>query len=301
MIVLEDLQKSYGANAAVQGLSLTVPAGRICGLIGPDGAGKTTAMRIVCGLLRPDGGRATVLGRDCTREAQAIKPHLGYMPQRFSLYPDLTVAENLRFFADLFSVPRDQRERREAELMDFSKLGPFRSRRAGRLSGGMKQKLALSCTLIHTPEVLVLDEPTTGVDPVSRREFWRILRELAGRGLALLVSTPYMDEAGLCDEVVLVHGGRAIARGTPAEVAASFPRRLLEVRGPDLAAAIARLRADGVAGTDARRFGDRLHLVHDDDAQVAAARARLVGLDVEVVPVVAGIEDVFVALLEAAS
>lgn len=301
MIVLDDLHKSYGATVALQGLTLAVPAGRICGLIGPDGAGKTTAMRILCGLLRPDGGRASVLGRDCTRESQAIKPHLGYMPQRFSLYPDLTVAENLRFFADLFAVGRDERVRREAELMEFSKLGPFCDRRAGRLSGGMKQKLALSCTLIHTPEVLVLDEPTTGVDPVSRREFWRILRDLAGRGLALLVSTPYMDEAGLCDDVVLVHDGRAIARGTPAEVAASFSRRLLEVRGPDLAAAIVRLRDDEVPGTDMRRFGDRLHLVHDDDDEAAAVRTRLAGLDVEVVPVAAGIEDVFVALLEEAS
>jgi ABC-2 type transport system ATP-binding protein len=301
VIVLTDLHKSYGATAAVRGLSLTVPPGEICGLIGPDGAGKTTAMRIVCGLLRPDSGQATVLGHDCTRETQAIKVHLGYMPQRFSLYPDLTVGENLRFFADLFGVGGEDRARREAELMEFSKLGPFRSRRAGRLSGGMKQKLALSCTLIHTPEVLVLDEPTTGVDPVSRREFWRILRDLAGRGLALLVSTPYMDEAGLCDQVVLMHAGRAIARGTPAEVAASFPRRLLEVQGPDLAAAIARLQTDAVAGTDARRFGDRLHLIHDDDAQAAAVRARLAGLDIEMRPAVAGIEDVFVALLEEAS
>jgi ABC-2 type transport system ATP-binding protein len=301
VIVLTDLHKSYGATAAVRGLSLTVPRGEICGLIGPDGAGKTTAMRVVCGLLRPDSGQATVLGHDCTRETQAIKVHLGYMPQRFSLYPDLTVGENLRFFADLFGVGGEERARREAELMEFSKLGPFRSRRAGRLSGGMKQKLALSCTLIHTPEVLVLDEPTTGVDPVSRREFWRILRDLAGRGLALLVSTPYMDEAGLCDQVVLMHAGRAIARGTPAEVAAAFPRRLLEVRGPNLAAALARLHDAPVPGTDARRFGDRLHLIHDDDAQAAAVRARLAGLDVEVAPVAAGIEDVFVALLEEAS
>lgn len=301
MIVLDDLRKSYGPTPALQGLSLTVPAGQICGLIGPDGAGKTTAMRIVCGLLRPDSGHATVLGHDCTRESPAIKPHLGYMPQRFSLYPDLTVAENLRFFADMFGVGGAERTTREAELMAFSQLGSFRDRRAGHLSGGMKQKLALSCTLIHTPDVLILDEPTTGVDPVSRREFWRILRELAGRGLALLVSTPYMDEAGLCDMVILMHAGQAIARGTPAEVALSFPRRLLEVRGPDLAAAIERLRADSVPGTDTRRFGDRLHLIHDDDAQAAAVRARLGGLDVEVVPATAGIEDVFVALLEAAS
>ena len=191
-----------------------------------------------------------MLGRDSTRETARRREHLGYMPQRFSLYPDLTVAENLRFFADLFGVPAAERARREAELMEFSRLGPFRERRAGQLSGGMKQKLALSCTLIHTPEVLVLDEPTTGVDPVSRREFWRILRELAGRGLALLVSTPYMDEAGLCDDVVLMHEGRAIARGTPDEVAAAFPRRLLEVRGAGLPAALARLAASPPAGRD---------------------------------------------------
>lgn len=205
MIEVRDLHKRYGATEAVRGLSLSVPGGTICGLIGPDGAGKTTTMRILCGLLRPDGGEASILGHDCARETRAIKDHLGYMPQRFSLYPDLTVAENLRFFADLFAVPRAERAAREVELMEFSRLAPFVGRRAGRLSGGMKQKLALCCTLIHTPQVLILDEPTTGVDPVSRREFWRILRDLAGRGLALLVSTPYMDEAGMCDAVVLMH------------------------------------------------------------------------------------------------
>jgi len=298
VITVRDLHKSYGLTAAVRGLSFAVGPGRICGLLGPDGAGKTTAMRIVCGLLAPDGGTATVLGHDCAREAHRIKPLLGYMPQRFSLYPDLTVAENLRFFADLFAVDRRERTRREAELMAFSKLGPFRDRRAGQLSGGMKQKLALSCTLIHTPAVLVLDEPTTGVDPVSRREFWRILRDLADRGLALLVSTPYLDEAGLCDEIVLVHGGRAVASGAPAAVATTFPHRLLEVRGRELPAAIARLQDAPLAGVAARRYGDRLHLVHDDDGQAAAARARLAGLAVEVAPVAPGIEDVFVALLE---
>jgi ABC-2 type transport system ATP-binding protein len=197
-------------------------------------------------------------------------------------------------------VPRKERARREAELMEFSQLGPVRGRRAGRLSGGMKQKLALSCTLIHAPRVLVLDEPTTGVDPVSRREFWRILRDLAGRGLALLVSTPYMDEAALCDEVVLMHGGRAIERGSPAEVVRAFPRRLLEVRGPALRVAVARLREAPVPGVTTHRFGDRLHLAHDDDAQAAAVRARLAGLDTEASPVEASIEDVFVALLESA-
>jgi len=292
-IALEDLHKSYGATAAVRGLSLSVPTGTICGLIGPDGAGKTTTMRILCGLLRADSGTARVLGRDCATQARQIKQDLGYMPQRFSLYPDLTVAENVRFFAELFAVPAGERVRREGELMEFSRLGPFRGRRAAALSGGMKQKLALCCTLIHTPQVLVLDEPTTGVDAVSRREFWRILRDLAGKGLTLLVSTPYMDEADLCDQVVLMHEGRALVRGTPDEVAASFPRRLLEITGSDLPAVAATLRA-AIPGVDVQRFGDRLHLVYDDDGQARAASAALAGREARVAPVEPGIEDVFV-------
>jgi ABC-2 type transport system ATP-binding protein len=300
-ILIEELRKSYGATVAVDGLSLTVEAGRICGMIGPDGAGKTTTMRILCGLLLPDAGRASVLGFDCARAAKQVKEHLGYMPQRFSLYPDLTVAENLRFFADLFAVPAGERAKREARLLEFSRLGPFRDRRAGRLSGGMKQKLALSCTLIHTPQVLILDEPTTGVDPVSRREFWRILRELAGEGLALLISTPYMDEADLCDEVLLMHRGRAIARGTPVSVAASFPRRLLEVTGCDLPAAVDRLRSAAPAGVAVHRFGDRLHVVHDDAGQQEALIHLLAGLDVQTAPAAPGIEDVFVEMMGASS
>ena len=296
-IVLDGLFKSHGAVPAVRGLSLSVPAGTICGLIGPDGAGKTTAMRILCGLLRADRGAASVLGHDCANAARAVKQHLGYMPQRFSLYPDLTVAENLRFFADLYGVPAAERRQRDAELMAFSRLEPFRGRRAGQLSGGMKQKLALSCTLIHTPAVLILDEPTTGVDPVSRREFWRILRDLAGRGLALLVSTPYMDEAALCDDVVLMHAGRALAQGAPVAVAASFPRRLLEVTGIDPAAAGRRLCEAAVAGLDVQRYGDRLHLMYDDQAQAAAAARALAGTGAVLTPLAAGIEDVFVDMM----
>ncbi len=297
VIALNDLHKSYGATPAVRGLSLGVARGTICGLIGPDGAGKTTTMRILCGLLRPDDGTARVLDHDCVTQARWIKEHLGYMPQRFSLYPDLTVGENLHFFADLFAVPADERKTRDAELMEFSRLGPFRDRRAGRLSGGMKQKLALSCTLIHTPQVLILDEPTTGVDPVSRREFWRILRQLADQGLALLVSTPYMDEADLCHHVVLMHTGQAIAQGTPGEVAAAFPRRLLEITGSDLHAVAGQISDATIPGVSVQRFGDRLHVVHDTDAQVAAIRAVLADRDTTVRPIEAGIEDVFVALM----
>jgi ABC-2 type transport system ATP-binding protein len=296
-IALDGLHKSYGDRPAVRGLSLAVPKGSICGLIGPDGAGKTTTMRVLCGLLRADRGTAHILGYDCVNQSMAVKQHLGYMPQRFSLYPDLTVAENLRFFAELYEVPAATRDERDRELMAFSRLEPFRGRRAGQLSGGMKQKLALSCTLIHTPSVLILDEPTTGVDPVSRREFWRILRDLAARGLALLVSTPYMDEAALCDNVVLMHAGRALAHGTPEAVAASFPRRLLEVTGVDLPEASGRLRAAAIKGLDVQRFGDRLHLVHDDDTQARAAADALLGTGAVLAPVVAGIEDVFVEMM----
>lgn len=296
-IILDALYKSYGNTGAVNGLTLSVPPGSVCGLIGPDGAGKTTTMRILCGLLRPDRGAARILGHDCTLESRYVKQHLGYMPQRFSLYPDLTVGENLRFFADLFGVPKSERAERERELMAFSRLEPFRHRRAGQLSGGMKQKLALSCTLIHTPSVLILDEPTTGVDPVSRRDFWRILRDLAGRGLALLVSTPYMDEAAMCDEIVLMHSGHAIGRGTPTAVAASFPRRLLAVTGGDLRRAGDLLGAANIAGLDVHRFGDRLHLVHDNEDQARAAATALQGTGAALAAAEAGIEDVFVEMM----
>jgi ABC-2 type transport system ATP-binding protein len=271
-----------------------VSRGEIVGLIGPDGAGKTTSMRIVCGLLRPDEGSTRVLSFDSQEQARDLKHHLGYMPQRFSLYPDLSVAENLRFFADMFGVTGQARRDREARLMEFSQLGGFRSRRAGQLSGGMKQKLALSCTLIHTPEVLVLDEPTTGVDPVSRREFWRILRELAGEGLALLVSTPYMDEADLCDRVVLMHRGRALVQDAPERIPDAFPRKLLELQGKDLKEA--RKSLLGFDHLSVHRFGDRLHVVYDESQQLQAILERLSALEVTVSPTRPSIEDVFVEL-----
>ncbi|MBN2170181.1 MAG: ABC transporter ATP-binding protein [Candidatus Krumholzibacteriota bacterium] len=299
LIVVEDLQRAFGDRTALSGVSLSVAAGSICGLIGPDGAGKTTLMRVLCGLLRPDAGRARVLDADCARESARIKAELGYMPQRFSLYGDLSVAENLRFFADLFGVPAAERDRREARLMEFSRLGPFRYRRAGHLSGGMKQKLALCCTLIHTPRVLLLDEPTTGVDPVSRQEFWAILGELREEGLALLVSTPYMDEADRCDMVILLHAGRVIARGTPQAVAAGFPRDLREIVGsPEaLTRATSVLRDRGPAGLAVHRFGDRLHVAYDATRDSEAVASLLAPLGVQAVPVAPGIEDVFVELM----
>jgi len=296
-IRVEGLRKSYRETSALDEVSLEVGEGEMVGLIGPDGAGKTTLMRILCGLLVPDSGSATVMGFDCAREGRRLKEHLGYMPQRFSLYPDLTVAENIRFFADLFGVEAAERKTREERLMEFSGLGPFRKRRAGDLSGGMKQKLALSCTLIHTPEVLVLDEPTTGVDVVSRAEFWEILDGLAREGIALLVSTPYMDEAARFRRVVLLHRGRVIAEGAPREVARRSGRRLLEIRGPDTVRAWRLLREEGPPGIEALRFGDRLHIAHESDEEELSVRRALADHEVGIERASPGIEDAFVALM----
>jgi ABC-2 type transport system ATP-binding protein len=293
-IEIDGLVKRFGATRAVDGLHLQVRRGEIVGLIGPDGAGKTTSMRIVCGLLRPDEGHTRVLGLDSLEQGRQLKHHLGYMPQRFSLYPDLSVGENLRFFADMFGLSGDQRREREARVMEFSQLGDFRRRRAAALSGGMKQKLALSCTLIHTPQVLVLDEPTTGVDPVSRREFWRILRELADGGMGLLVSTPYMDEADLCDRVVLMHRGKTLLQGAPESIPEHFPRKLLSVSGDALPEARERLLA--LHAITVHRFGDRLHVVYDREQQLQAIRDRVSGLSVDVETIQPSTEDVFVEL-----
>ena len=299
-IRFSNLKKRYGNVRALDGLSLNVRRGEIFGLIGPDGSGKTTAMRIGCGLVVPDAGSAEVAGFDCVRRSRAVKEHLGYMPQRFSLYPDLTVSENLRFFADMFEVSTAERVTRQAELMQFSGLGPFLSRRAGALSGGMKQKLALCCTLIHTPDVLILDEPTTGVDVVSRREFWNILRELASDGLALLVSTPYMDEAMLFDRVVLMHRGRSIADGTPRAVTECFERRLLEITGPGIQEARQRLLDADLPAVEVHRFGNRLHVVHDSEEQEATIARHLADINVGLAPIRPDIEDAFVGLIGAA-
>ncbi|HEB85106.1 MAG TPA: ABC transporter ATP-binding protein [Bacteroidetes bacterium] len=297
LLLLAGLTKRYRRVAALRGLDLTVRPGELVGLIGPDGAGKTTAMRTTCGLLLPDEGRVEILGHDVVRESGKIKRYLGYMPQRFSLYPDLTVAENLRFFADLYGVPKGEYSGRRERLLRFSGLGPFLTRRAEALSGGMKQKLALSCTLIHTPKLLILDEPTFGVDPVSRREFWNILRGLAGEGIGIWVSTAYMEEAQLCDRVLLLHHGEVIAEGTPGEITGRFPHRLLAVTGPDLRIVRRRLeeRADLTGGV--HRFGSRLHVVYDTDEQAEAIRGELRGLGATLSRVQPGIEDVFVSLM----
>ena len=248
-------------------------------MIGPDGAGKSTAMRIACALIEPDSGTAAIAGLDPVTQPQRVKEHIGYMPQRFSLYPDLSVIENLRFFADLYAVPEAERERQERRLLEFSRLAPFKNRRAGQLSGGMKQKLALSCTLIHSPEILILDEPTTGVDPVSRQEFWLILRELADSGKGLLVSTPYMDEAELCDRILLMHQGTTLASGTPEEIPCLFPRSIIELTGNDLSLAAERLKQ--CSDIEIHRIGGKYHVVFDDKNRLESLLRQLQDLNIK--------------------
>jgi len=293
---ISDLGKSYGSIQAVQSLSLTVETGEIVGLIGPDGAGKTTLMRLVCGLIAGDSGKVEVFGFNPAVEAKCVREVIGYMPQKFSLYPDLSVSENIRFFADLYLVPAKERELREARLMEFSMLGPFRNRRAGQLSGGMKQKLALSCTLIHTPKLLILDEPTTGVDPVSRKEFWSILKDLASQGIALLISTPYMDEAALCDRAALMHKGRILTQGSPSEIISQFGNRLLIVDSTELKSVQEIVGSATTSDYSIHRFGGSLHIVADDAARIlinnSLSKAGFFSKEAE-----PSMEDAFVALL----
>jgi ABC-2 type transport system ATP-binding protein len=220
-IELHGVRKQYGATRALDGVSLDVGRGEMFGLIGSDGAGKTTAIRLMCGLLRPDAGEVRLLGRDPLREHRHITARVGYLSQRFSLYGDLTIDENVAFFAEVHGV-RGYRPRRD-QLLEMTQLAPFRGRLADRLSGGMKQKLALVCTLVHEPELLLLDEPTTGVDPVSRREFWKLLSEFLAQGITILMSTPYLDEAERCTRVALLHEGRLLACDDPSRLRAALP------------------------------------------------------------------------------
>ena len=229
MIIASDLSRKFGDLTAVDSLSLTIPEGELFGLIGSDGAGKTTTLRMLAGILDPSGGEMTVLGQRFPDAAEQVKGEIGYMSQRFGLYPDLTVAENISFYADIFGVIGSERRERTDRLLAFSGLADFTKRQAGRLSGGMKQKLGLCCALIHKPRLLLLDEPTNGVDPVSRRDFWRILRELHTEGVTIVVATAYLDEAGRCDRVGLIHGGRLIACDTPAVLTGNGSQSLEEL------------------------------------------------------------------------
>lgn len=231
-IEVRNLFKKYGEIKALDDISFDVKKGEIFGFIGPDGAGKTTLFRILTTLLLPDGGSAIVEGFDVVKEYKKIRKIVGYMPGRFSLYMDLTVEENLRFYATIFGTTIEENYHLIKEI--YSQIEPFKTRRAGKLSGGMKQKLALSCAMIHKPDILFLDEPTTGVDAVSRKEFWEMLRRLKESGISILVSTPYMDEAGLCDRVALIQNGKIMKISTPGEVVSTYPFQLYSVRSNDI-------------------------------------------------------------------
>jgi ABC-2 type transport system ATP-binding protein len=266
VIETRDLTRDFKSTRAVDALSLSIAPGELFGLVGPDGAGKTTTLRLLAGLLSVTDGSGTILGLDLGRQPEAIKPHVGYMAQQFSLYAELSVLENLRFFADLFDVsPHDLAERTE-RLLDFAGLVDFKDRRAAHLSGGMQKKLALACTLIHQPEILLLDEPTTGVDPVSRREFWNILTELHLADTTILVSTPYMDEADRCSRVGLMYAGRLVECDTPQNIRQRLEGDVVEVQLDDWQ--VARDVLDGLPGVhEVQTYGETLHLLVDSGKQ----------------------------------
>jgi drug efflux transport system ATP-binding protein len=296
-IEVSGLVKSFAGIVAVDHLSFSVRRGEIFGLVGPDGAGKTTTMRMLAGILAPDRGSIRVAGCDVLADPEAVKTRISYMPQRFGLYEDLTVDENLRFYADLFGVTRKVREERALPLLGACGMSQFRSRLAGNLSGGMKQKLGLACALIHTPRVLLLDEPTNGVDPVSRREFWAMLYSLLGQGVTILNSTAYLDEAERCHRLALLHNGRLLFCDEPERLKARMPGAVLSITSP----AGRRLRdelrgAPGVTGTVL--VGDAIHVFVDDGTRrLKEIRARLDADGVEyseLVEVPPSIEDLFV-------
>jgi len=300
-IRFDDVTKLFGAVRALDAVSFPVAHGQMFGLIGPDGAGKTTTIRLACGLLHADAGRVHVLGRDPVRDHRHVTRSVGYLSQRFSLYGDLSVDENIAFFAEIHGL-RGYEARRN-RLLDLTGLRPFRDRLADRLSGGMKQKLALACTLVHEPRVILLDEPTTGVDPVSRREFWKLLSEFLEQGITILVSTPYLDEAERCARVALLHEGRVLALDTPDALRASLPGRIVEIVAADQPRVVAAARQDaGVV--DVQTFGERTHVrygaeAHEQAVSRVAARLSAAGIEVrslrEVPP---SLEDVFIARLQ---
>ncbi|RMF91152.1 MAG: ABC transporter ATP-binding protein [Nitrospinota bacterium] len=300
VITVKNLSKSFGETRAVEGMTFRVYQQEIFGLVGPDGAGKTTTMRLLTGIMTPSAGEARVMGKHTVREAEALKEEIGYMSQRFGLYNDLSVEENIHFYADLYGVPQRDREAKIDFLLSFSNLKPFRKRLAGKLSGGMKQKLGLICALIHTPRVLFLDEPTSGVDPVSRREFWRILYQLVKEGVTIVLSTTYLDEVERCSRVGLIHHGRLLACDTPEQIKKLMPGTILEVVAPQIRRVASLLRTR-LAVESVELFGDRLHLVTSSPA--------ITGQEVRILLQQAGIplrslqqveptlEDVFVSVL----
>lgn len=265
-IVVSGLTKNFGALRAVDRLSFDVHAGEIFGLVGPDGAGKTTTLRMLAGVMPPDEGTAMVAGFDVVHDPEGAKHHLSYMPQRFGLYEDLTVDENIGFYGDLFGVSKTERQQRSQKLLQAAGMSEFRSRLVGKLSGGMKQKLGLVCALIHRPKVVLLDEPTTGVDPVSRRDFWRILYELISEGVTILTSTAYLDEAERCHRIALLHEGKLLFCDTPAALKSGFEKDVLSIPSSDARRVRAELeQANGISSLVLT--GDNVHLVVDESSR----------------------------------
>lgn len=302
MVVIQNVSRTYAkaTTAAIHQVSLEVAQGELFGLVGPDGAGKTTLFRILTTLLLPDDGSAHVDGFDVVKEYREIRKRIGYMPGKFSLYQDLTVEENLNFFATLFGTTIQENYHLIRDI--YIQIEPFKHRRAGQLSGGMKQKLALSCALIHKPRVLFLDEPTTGVDPVSRKEFWEMLKRLKEQGITILVSTPYMDEATRCDRIALIQGGKILAVDTPQGIADGYPEPLYAVRSNEIPRLLGDLRK--YANTlSCVTFGEHLHLSFRDDYPGAVEDIKKYAEDrqhqnVEVHSVRPTIEDCFMRLLK---
>ena len=299
-IQTDNLSRTFGSVLAVDGLNLDVRSGEIFGLVGPDGSGKTTIMRMFAGILPSTAGEAFILGHSIKTEAERIKDRIGYMSQRFALYGDLTVMENIHFYADLYAVPGKERSLRIPRLLSFSNLNPFQDRLAQNLSGGMKQKLGLACALIHTPELLLLDEPTNGVDPVSRRDFWSILYDLLKEGVTIFISTAYLDEAERCHRIGLIHQGKLISVGTPAEIKGLLTGELWEIRCSEKMKAHGILKEQpGVRSSGV--FGDRVHLILDREEGREQITELLKGKGIEVFSarkIPPSLEDVFISTLK---
>jgi ABC-2 type transport system ATP-binding protein len=297
---IEGLTKNFNDVIAVKRLTFEVGKGELFGLVGPDGAGKTTTMRLLTGIMTPTSGNAWVAGHSILTEAELIKEKIGYMSQKFGLYEDLTVMENILFYADLYEVPLRERPARIERLLGFSNLGPFRDRLAGKLSGGMKQKLGLACSLIHTPEVLFLDEPTNGVDPVSRRDFWKILYDLLKQSITIFVSTAYLDEAERCNRIGLMHQGSILMLEEPAAMKRSLPGAMIEVWSTESRRAASLAKAiEGVNNVNV--YGDKLHIAAADRSIIGTIQDRLLKAGIPVTgarEVLPSLEDVFISKVE---
>lgn len=300
MIKTENLTKTFGSNIALDNLNFEVKKGELFGFVGPDGAGKTTTMRLLAGIMAPSSGQAHIAGLSVKSQAGLVREKIGYMPQRFGLYEDLTVMENILFYADLYEVAKKERAKNIERLLDFGNLTPFKKRLAGNLSGGMKQKLGLACALIHTPEVLLLDEPTCGVDPVSRRDFWKILYELLKEGITIFVSTAYLDEAERCNRVGLLYKGKILMIDSPENIKKNFGFTVLEARVDDTRRAYNALKdVDGVRGSVV--YGEKIHIkvLSSDTARAIASRLNKEKITVKSIKKVApSLEDVFIEMTE---